>query len=102
MNSDWPRGFWTITQEPNFSQISDFSIKLALHKIPYFHLISWSENFVERNCAFPQNFNTKKLGEIMVFYAVEKTNNNFILKQKNWPHNILIERTYSVIAMFYV
>ena len=33
----------------------------------------WCGNFVERhsgNCAFPQNFHTRKLGEITVFYAV--------------------------------
>ena len=48
-----------------------------------FHLISWCENFVEKaqfphaippklcgNCAFPQNFHTRKLGEIVAFSAV--------------------------------
>ena len=56
----------------------------TLHKIPYFHLISWCENFMEahsvhsltdhpklcRNCAFSQNFHTRKLGEIMVLFEV--------------------------------
>ena len=52
--------------------------------MPQFHLISWCGNFVERhsfhklcrncsklcgNCDFPQNFLTRKLGEITVFYA---------------------------------
>ena len=60
------------------------------------NLISWCENFVERhsfhivsgysfhilfairpklcgNCAFPQNFNTRKLGEFTVFFAVYTT-----------------------------
>ena len=32
-----------------------------LRKIPKFHLI---------NCVFPQNFHTRKLGEVSVFYAV--------------------------------
>ena len=54
-------------------------------KVPYCHLISWCGNFVERhsfriavgnlpklrwNYVFPQNFYTKKLGEITAFYAV--------------------------------
>ena len=52
----------------------------SLHKIPQFHLIRWCGDFVERhrriwpklcgNCAFSQNFCTRKLGEISVFYAV--------------------------------
>ena len=33
--------------------------------IPKFRLISWCGNFV--NCAFPQNFRTRKLGEVKVF-----------------------------------
>ena len=41
---------------------------ITLRKIPQFHLISWCGNFVERhsfwsfriNCAFPQNFHTRK------------------------------------------
>ena len=53
----------------------------ALCKIAQFQLI-FCGNFVERhsfsgdsgenfgNCAFPQNFNTRKLDKIMVFYAV--------------------------------
>ena len=51
----------------------------ALQKLPLFHLISWCWNFVERhifrivsgNCAFPQIFHTRKLGEITVFYAMQ-------------------------------
>ena len=38
---------------------------LSLRKIPKFHLISWCGN-----CAFKQNFNTRKLGKTTVFYAV--------------------------------
>ena len=57
-----------------------------LHKIPKFRLISWCGNFVkthsfrrvlgkssetlQKNFEFPQNFHTRKLGEISVFYAV--------------------------------
>ena len=52
----------------------------------WFHLISWCGNFVEthsfhrvranqpqlcRNFAFPNNFHNRKLGEIMVFYAMK-------------------------------
>ena len=46
---------------------SDLSyiIYVTLHMIPKFHLISWFGD-----CAFPQNFNTRKLGEISLFYAV--------------------------------
>ena len=29
-----------------------------------------SPNFVKRHCAFPQNFHTRKLGEITAFYIV--------------------------------
>ena len=36
--------------------------------MPWFHLISWSENLVES--AFPQNFHTRRFLEIMEFYAV--------------------------------
>ena len=43
------------------------------------HLHFWCVNFAERanhpklrrNCAFPQNFHTMKLGKIMVFYALK-------------------------------
>ena len=57
----------------------------SLRKIPQFYLISWCGNFAERysflrvlgdssktmwSCAFPRNFHTTKLGEILVFYAV--------------------------------
>ena len=55
---------------------------LTLCKIPKFHLIFWCGNFLEShsfrsvsgescgNCAFQQNFHTRKLGEISVFQAV--------------------------------
>ena len=36
-----------------------------LQKIPQFHLISWFGN-----CDFPQNFETRKPGEITLFFAV--------------------------------
>ena len=68
----------------------------SLRKIPYFHLISWCGNFVERysfckvsgkslgdvknsillahnwfrSSTFPQNFHNRKLDEITVFYSV--------------------------------
>ena len=43
-------------------------ISVVLRKIPKFYLISWYRNFVETH--FPQNFSTRRLGEIPVFYAV--------------------------------
>ena len=61
----------------------------SLRKIPQFHLICWCGDFVQRHsfriasgdwpklcgsCAFLQDFHTRKLGEIKVFYAVS---NNF-------------------------
>ena len=59
----------------------------SLDKTPNIYLISWYENFVERHSsrkisgdyhwtsniehrAIPQNFQTRKLGEISVLYAV--------------------------------
>ena len=39
--------------------------RFTLRKIPWFHLTFWYGN-----CAFPQNFHTKKVGEITVVYAV--------------------------------
>ena len=69
-------------------------------KIPYFHLISWCENFVEKhsfrivwanrpklcgNCAFAQNLHTSKLGEIEVFYAV------------TFPENIPKQQLYNIV-----
>ena len=57
------------------SSVLRLSLRIEVHtqrKIPKFHLISWCGNFVERhgNCVFPQNFHTRKLVEISVFYAV--------------------------------
>ena len=43
--------------------------RLALRKMPKFHLISWFGNFVERHI-FTQNFHTRKLDVISVFYAM--------------------------------
>ena len=57
------------------------SIKILLRTMPKFHLISCSGNFAIGpklcgNCAFPQNFHTKKVGEITVFYVVFKDATN--------------------------
>ena len=66
---------------PVSGQYSIFSSQLAVTaKNTEFHLIFWCGNFVEghsfcirqklcRNCAFLQNFHTRKLGEIMVFFT---------------------------------
>ena len=43
---------------------------VSLPKILQFYLISWCGNC--GNCVFLQNFQTKKLGEITVFFAVYK------------------------------
>ena len=72
-----------ISLKINFTRINNVP-EYAPRKIPHFHLISWYWNFVERhsfrivsnrpklcgNCAFPQIFHTRKLGENTVFYAV--------------------------------
>ena len=65
----------------------------ALRKISKFHLMSWFGNIMETqfsqsfgwytrklcgSCAFPENFYTRKLGEITVFYAVEWDNIDLI------------------------
>ena len=44
----------------------------TLHKIPWFHLVSWCGSFRANHTkiAFPQIFHTRKLGEISVFYAI--------------------------------
>ena len=61
--------------------------KESQRKKTKFHLISWCGHFVEKHsfrrvseflcgsCAFPQNFHTRKLGEITVVYVV-----NFLRK----------------------
>ena len=66
-----------------------------MRQIPKFHLISWSGNFVEMHSfrrvsdespetyAFQQNFQTRKLGEVMVFFAVIHGRNTFIVTPKH-------------------
>ena len=60
----------------NYNSVKELTFgmtNLTLRKIPLFHLISWCGNFVNaqfRNCAFPLNLYTTKLGEIAVFYVV--------------------------------
>ena len=48
------------------------------------------------NCAFPQNFLTRKLGEITVFYAVEGNNNKSIFSGKQSRHSI--RKTDTIMA----
>ena len=80
----------SIVQVPNMFDVNIFlqqSASNADGPDPPFHFhFHWCANFVEQhsfcmncakqcgNCAFPQHFHTRKLGEILVFYAV------FILK----------------------
>ena len=45
-------------------------LNASLQKIPYFHLISCGKAQLCGNCAFPQNFHIRKLGEITLFFAV--------------------------------
>ena len=58
----------TLSSFPEFSE--RFTIIPFSHtaKNTVIHLISWCVI-----CAFPQNFHTRKLGEITVFYAVTNT-----------------------------
>ena len=51
-----------------FNQCAEYLIHFwpTLRKIPWFHLISWCGNFVER-----YSFHTRKLSEITVFRAVQ-------------------------------
>ena len=71
-------------------------LQITMRKVPQFHLIPWCGNFVERrsfrivsgdspktmrNCAFPQHFHTRKLGEITVFQVVAHIE-NFKIKPK--------------------
>ena len=57
--------------------VSIFRVELQLlkrlHKIQKFHLISRRGNLWKLcgNNAFPQNFSTRKLDEVTVFYAVK-------------------------------
>ena len=41
------------------------------------------------NCAFPQNFHNRKLGEITVFFAVFDSSNSFIIKVKDVLQEII-------------
>ena len=54
----------------------------TLRKIPLFHLIRPK---LSGNCAFPQNFHTRKSGEITVFFLVTT-----ILKMNSFTNIILI------------
>ena len=77
----------------------------SLQKIPQFHLISWCINLMERqsfhvihqklcgNCAFPQNFHTRKLGEITVFYTVHVINCIFIISVRYGKETYIAEKT---------
>ena len=62
--------------------------RMHCEKYCNFYLISWCASFVERhsfcivlhespeimrNCAFPQNFHTRKSGEITTYFAVMST-----------------------------
>ena len=68
--------------------------KSIQRKIPWLHLISWCWNFVPKlcgNCAFPQIFHTRKLGEITVFYAVNVSilySEHTLHKKWNFPLRI--------------
>lgn len=54
-------------------------------KIPSFHRVCWCENLWKckvsgcGNCAFPKNFHTRKIVEILVLYAVYESEKNRIL-----------------------
>ena len=72
-----------IFEKTKFNQfhpnVSNYVIACSIiAEITQFHLIPWCGNFVKtqipynfsKNCAFPQNFHTRKLCETTVFYAV--------------------------------
>ena len=91
------------------------NLQVPLHKIPEFHLITWCgilwkrTVFVEfranrpklcENCAFLQNFHTRKLGEISVSYAVYVLSNWTTIISSNdvilvWPCDNWITGSYS-------
>ena len=55
------------------------------------------------NCVFHQNFHTRKLGEITVFYAVTGTASRLIKRFKNWDFKKLknitkIKKLHRIIA----
>ena len=71
---------------PEIIQDGPFLQTLALNKLAKFPLFFWCSKFVEmhfpkafrenctilcKNCSFPKNIHTRKLGEIFVFYAVQ-------------------------------
>ena len=71
----------------------------TLRKMPKFHLISWCGIFCKyavsaefqancqkfcRNCAFPQNFYTKKQGEVTVFYAGKALSYDHVLSSTEY------------------
>ena len=66
-------------------------LRHSLLKIPQLHLVSRCGNFVERHifCAFPQNVDTSKLGEITVFSAViSVTTGRYILPCLNFTYHL--------------
>ena len=90
LTSDIPMRIWHICAfRDNYQFATRFNMnKLNTHTLRRqtdhcvkLHLISWCVNFVERqfphsfgrigrNCAFPQNLHTRKLGETTLIYAV--------------------------------
>ena len=105
-----------------------FDFCLTLSKIPSFHLISWYGSFVERhsfrrishpkpwrNC-LSQNFHTRKLDEITVFYVVLGSRENIETNRNNWclnegtnttvirgtPCRNFLPTRYTVLLTFYL
>ena len=86
-------------------KLSLFSVSMSFH-CNKFHLISWYDNFAERHslcivsddslktmrkCAFPQNYHTRKVAEITVFFAVitERIIQNYSLQGFNISQGII-------------
>ena len=93
---------WKNKDQGNVQFTSCVQGNVLLRKIPYFYLISWRGNFVERhsfrmklcgNCAFPQNFHTRKLCEVTVFFVVLV--NEMHLK---FIKNVLFDRNISLMS----
>ena len=67
--------FFCYANQMFFLPLPLVSYLVSLRKIPQFHLILWCGEFAIRpklcgNSAFPQNFHTRKVGEITVFFVV--------------------------------
>ena len=63
-----------LTSQQHIPEKADFllcnNLELKTFGKVLFLVSKFFPDLIGRNCAFPQNFHTRKLGEITVFYAV--------------------------------